>query len=87
MSGRITSYNVCYTKLLRTSEERAELTAERSTLEEAQRQLARLEPLAAKGAASATALGESRLAVQTAKARIEAIKARIELRRIVPPLR
>ncbi len=67
------------------AEERAELAEEEARLESAKRQLKRLEPLASKGATSATALDESRVAVETAKARIQAINARIALRRITAP--
>lgn len=70
---------------LDTAEERAELAEERSKLKEAKRQVKRLEPLAAKGAASQSALDASRLEVQTAEARLNAIQARIGLRRITAP--
>ena len=63
----------------------AELAEEESRLAEASRQLKRLEPLAARGAASKSVLDESRLEVETAEARILAIRARIELRRIRAP--
>ncbi|MFT7823843.1 MAG: efflux RND transporter periplasmic adaptor subunit [Sulfurimonas sp.] len=66
-------------------EEFAELAEEESRLAEASRQLKRLEPLSARGAASQSALDESRLEVETAQARIRAIRARIELRRIRAP--
>lgn len=68
-----------------TREEVAELAEEEATLSEARRQLKRLVPLAAKGAASKTTLDESRAEVERAKARIAAIKARINLRRITAP--
>lgn len=71
--------------VLDSREEIAELAEEEATLAEAKRQLQRLEPLAAKGAASQASLDESRLAVETAQARIRAIESRINLRRIRAP--
>lgn len=70
---------------LDTREELAELAEEEATLKEAEQQLKRLKPLAAKGATPKSVLDESRMKVNTAKARIKAIKARIGLRHIRAP--
>jgi membrane fusion protein (multidrug efflux system) len=70
---------------LESAEEEAALLEEEAKLQKALRQLARLEPLAAKGAASESALDESRVEVQTAKARIAILQSRLAQRRIVAP--
>lgn len=68
-----------------TKEEQANLNAEQATLEEARRQMERLEPLVKSGAASPAILDERRRAYETAKARLEAIKSRISDRIITAP--
>ena len=70
---------------LDTREELAELAEEEATLKEATQQFNRLKPLAAQGATSKSALDQSNMQVDTAKARIKAIKARMELRHIRAP--
>lgn len=70
---------------LDTREELAQLAEEEATLREALQRLKRLEPLAKRGATSKSALDENRMEVDGAKARIKAIKARIELRHIRAP--
>ena len=67
------------------SEEQAELSEEESFLAEAQRQVNRLAPLVKKGAASASTLDERKREVLGAKARIEAIKSRMDKRQIRAP--
>lgn len=67
------------------AEERAELAAEQSALNEAKIQLDRLKPLANRGAASQSALDEQRRDYETAKARAEVIKSRIDRRVITAP--
>ena len=67
------------------AEEEAELAEEQSLLEEAKRQVDRIEPLAAKGAASESILDERRREVETANARIKAIRSRISKRQITAP--
>ena len=67
------------------AEEEAELAEEQSLLEEAKRQVDRIEPLAAKGAASESVLDERRREVETANARIKAIRSRINKRQITAP--
>jgi membrane fusion protein (multidrug efflux system) len=66
-------------------EEQAELAEQRSILNEAQRQVKRLEPLIKSGAASKSILDEWRKELSTAKARIKGIQARIEQRIIRAP--
>lgn len=66
-------------------EEKAELAEEESTLEEAQRQVDRLEPLVKRGAASQASLDENRREVKTSQARINAIQSRINQRVIRAP--
>jgi membrane fusion protein (multidrug efflux system) len=68
-----------------TAEERAELAEERSRLENAQRQIERLEPLVQRGAASRSGLDDQRREMATAEARIQAIRSRINERRLVAP--
>jgi len=68
-----------------TSEERAELAEERSRLENAQRQIERLEPLVQRGAASRSGLDDQRREMATADARVQAIRSRINERRLVAP--
>ena len=67
------------------AEEEAELAEEQSLLEEAKRQVDRIEPLAAKGTASESILDERRREVETANARIKAIRSRISKRQITAP--
>ncbi len=67
------------------AEENAELNEQQSVLLEAEKQIQRLQPLVKKGAASASALDTAKLNAAAAKARIEAIKARINLRIIKAP--
>ena len=67
------------------AEEEAELVEEQSLLEEAKRQVDRIAPLAAKGAASESILDERRREVETANARIKAIRSRISKRQITAP--
>lgn len=67
------------------AEEQAELAEELSRLAEAERQYARLAPLAQKGAASESKLDELSRNVATAEARINAIRARLQQRKIVAP--
>jgi membrane fusion protein (multidrug efflux system) len=68
-----------------TSEEVAEYAEEQSRLNEARRQVKRLEPLTKKGAASQSILDERQREFETAKARMQAIQSRIDERRIVAP--
>ncbi len=68
-----------------TSEENAEYAEEQSRLNEARRQVKRLEPLTKKGAASQSILDERQREFETAKARMQAIQSRINERRIVAP--
>ncbi|NRA67761.1 MAG: efflux RND transporter periplasmic adaptor subunit [Pseudobacteriovorax sp.] len=67
------------------AEEKAELAAESSKQKEANRQVKRLRPLVAKGAASKSSLDGWERELATANARILAIKSRIDERRIVAP--
>jgi len=67
------------------AEELAELSEQRSFLEEAQRQVDRLEPLVKKGAASESLLDESKREVLEAQARINAIQSRVDKRTIKAP--
>ena len=67
------------------AEERALKAEERSRLEEAKRQVKRLEPLVKRGAASQAALDEQQVRIQTARARIQVIEAHIRHRRIIAP--
>jgi len=67
------------------AEEQAQILEEEARLNEAKRQVKRLEPLAAIGAAPKSLLDATKRDAQTAAARIEAIKARIKKRSIVAP--
>lgn len=67
------------------TEERAQLEEAKSNLEEAQRQFDRLQPLAKSGAASDSELDQRMREVEVAKARIQAIEARISQRQIIAP--
>lgn len=66
-------------------EELAQLAEEESHLKEATRQKRRLEPLVKQGAASEAAIDEQHREVETSKARIDAIKVRIDLHTIKAP--
>lgn len=66
-------------------EEQAQLAEEQAKLAEALGQLERLEPLAKRGATSKSAIDEAKMEVNTAKARIKAINARIALRHLRAP--
>ncbi|MDQ8201177.1 efflux RND transporter periplasmic adaptor subunit [Pelagicoccus enzymogenes] len=68
-----------------TAEELAELAEQESIMDEAMRQVARLKPLIEQGAASTSALTESERDVAGAKARIQAIRSRIDQRVIKAP--
>lgn len=70
---------------LNAAQQQAELLEQQSIVQEAQRQIERLSPLVAQGAASASALDEARLRSSSAKARIKAIEARMALRVIKAP--
>ncbi len=67
------------------AEERALRAEENSRLQEAKRQLKRLEPLVKRGAVSQAALDEQQLEIETARARIEVIDSQIRHRKIVAP--
>lgn len=67
------------------AEERAELAAERSTLAEALRQVERLEPLVAQGAASKSLLDQRQREAATAEARVTALESRLTEYRIRAP--
>lgn len=67
------------------AEEKAQLAEEQSNVEEAQKQVDRLAPLAKQGAASKSQLDEWQRELETAKARVAAVQARIDNRRIVAP--
>lgn len=68
-----------------TAEERALQAEEQSRLEEARRQVERLKPLIARGAASKSALDEAELELKTAQARMKALDSRIAQRQISAP--
>jgi len=70
---------------MRIEEELAALEEQTAILEEAKRQVKRYIPLISKGAVSRTNLDNAKLEVAKANARINAIKSRIEERRIVAP--
>ncbi|CAA6828174.1 MAG: Probable Co/Zn/Cd efflux system membrane fusion protein [uncultured Sulfurovum sp.] len=70
---------------MKIDEELAALEEENAILEEAKRQVKRYTPLIANGAVAKTNLDQAKLEVSTAKARINAINAQIEERRIVAP--
>ncbi len=67
------------------AEERAQLAEELSRLEQARRQIERLKPLVQRGAASRLLLDEQEREMQTAQARIQGIRSRINERRLVAP--
>lgn len=67
------------------AEEQAELAEQKSILAEAKRQVNRLSPLVKEGAASASALDESKRNLEGAKARINAIQARVNQRILKAP--
>lgn len=67
------------------AEERAELQEQQSFLNEAERQVERLEPLVEQGAASASDLDVRKRELQTAEARIQAIQSRLDQRVIKAP--
>lgn len=67
------------------AEEIAKLREERSRLAEAQRQYDRLKPLTARGLTTKSAADTANLVLQTSKARIPAIQAQINERRILAP--
>ena len=67
------------------SEERASLSEEESVMAEANRQIARLTPLVARGAASESTLDDWKKKAETAQSRLNAINARIDKRRIIAP--
>lgn len=66
-------------------EESADLSAEKSTLNEARRQVQRLKPLVDDGAASPSVLDERKREYETAQARLRAIQSRISDRIITAP--
>ncbi|NVJ49217.1 MAG: efflux RND transporter periplasmic adaptor subunit [Gammaproteobacteria bacterium] len=66
-------------------QEQAELSEEQSRLNEALKQVRRLEPLAKRNAATQATLDEQQREVETATARMSAIKARISERQIRAP--
>lgn len=66
-------------------QEKAELEEARATLSEAERQYERVKPLAERGSSPATILDERRRQFETAKARLEAIEARLSDRLIKAP--
>ncbi|MCH6255212.1 efflux RND transporter periplasmic adaptor subunit [Puniceicoccaceae bacterium K14] len=68
-----------------TAEEIAEMAEQESFMAEAERQVNRLTPLIEQGAASASTLDESKRELAGAKARVQAIKSRIEQRVIKAP--
>jgi len=65
--------------------ERAELAEAKATLREAKAQLERAKPLAQRGVSSEATLTERQRNYETAKARVEAVEARLRDRRIVAP--
>lgn len=65
--------------------ERAELAEAEATLREAKAQLDRAKPLAQRGVSSEAVLAERQRDYDTAKARVEAVKARLRDRRIIAP--
>ena len=67
------------------AEEIAELEEQKSFLDEAERQVNRLEPLVKKGAASESVLDERRREMQAAQARMNAIQSRLDQRIIKAP--
>jgi len=67
------------------TQEKAELDAERATAEEAKRQVERVAPLVKSGAASQSVLDQRQRELETAKARLEAVQSRISDRIITAP--
>lgn len=67
------------------AEELALLAEEESRVGEAERQVKRLEPLVARNAASRSDLDSQKLQLQTALARVNAIKSRLRQRKIIAP--
>lgn len=67
------------------AEEMAELAEEQSRYDEAKRQVDRLKPLVSRGAASESALDQSKREAFTSQARINAIQSRINQRMILAP--
>jgi membrane fusion protein (multidrug efflux system) len=67
------------------AQEKAEVEAERATLNEAKRQLDRIKPLVAEGASSKSILDQRRRDYESARARLEAVKSGISDRIITAP--
>jgi len=67
------------------AEEQSQLAEEQSRLNEALKQVQRLEPLARKNAATQATLDEQQREVETARARMQAIQSRINERKIRAP--
>jgi membrane fusion protein (multidrug efflux system) len=67
------------------TEESAALDAEQATVDEAKRQVERLEPLVKSGAAAQSILDERRRDLETAQARLNGIRSRISDRLVVAP--
>jgi membrane fusion protein (multidrug efflux system) len=67
------------------AEEAAQLQEERATVNEASRQVERLKPLVAQGAASKSLIDQRRREAETAQARLKAIESRLEDRLIRAP--
>ena len=70
---------------LSSREELAQLEEARASLAEAERQYERVKPLAERGSSPESVLDERRRQFETAKARLEAIRARLKDRQIVAP--
>lgn len=66
-------------------QEAAELDAEQATVDEARRQVERIEPLVKGGAASKSVLDQRQREYETAKARLDEVKSRISDRVITAP--
>ncbi len=67
------------------SEDLADLAAERSTLREAEQQIARIKSLTDRRAASKSEMDQWQRAAETSRARIQAIQSRIEKKKITAP--
>ncbi|MFW0778118.1 MAG: efflux RND transporter periplasmic adaptor subunit [Rickettsiales bacterium] len=67
------------------AEELALKAEEKSRLQEAQRQVNRLQPLIKRGAASKAALDEQQVALQASQARMKAIESQIRHRKVIAP--
>lgn len=67
------------------AQEASEVDAEQATVDEAQRQVARLQPLIKSGAASKSLLDERQREFETAKARLEGVKSQMADRLISAP--